>query len=86
MLVLSLVAFLLILAPSIEWIDRRWREKKLNEIKEVASSIAQIVQNELEHEKYDLRNEIAVPAISLDALPETADVAAKSTTPDKTRT
>lgn len=85
-LVMSLVAFLLIFAPTIEWIDRRWRGKKLNEIKEVASSIANIAHNEFDIATDALRDEFAAPAISLDELPEIEDIAAKSTNSGRTRT
>ncbi len=68
-LAMVLVSAIILFAPTIEWLDRRWRAKKLSEIEDVADDIARIVHNESAEEEGNVGN----PAISLDTLPDAED-------------
>lgn len=66
---LALVGALIVIAPMIEWFDRSWRSKKLDEIDSVVDDLARIIHDDIE----SAENISAVPEISLDDLPELGD-------------
>ncbi len=79
---LVLIGALLVCAPVIEWLDRKWRNKKLDEIDSVADDIARIVHNDSD----PVAGEEALrPALSLEELPDVQDVEIHSTPSTRSR-
>lgn len=79
-LFLTLAAALALAAPAIEFLDRRWRGGKLDELNEVADDIANIIHDpaaQSEAPRSDAVAEIEAPAFDLDVLPDLGPAASQ---------